>query len=168
MKKKSPIVMTILLCVTIPLFIFAVSFIKILDFFSSYRSALFINENIKLPKPISEQTKFLAEYREGEDFVIFKYNEKSINKIINENKFQKVDANNIDKLKNKVKYFYNQLDKKNKFIFDNSVTMSKLTKYGNYYILNERSECKYSILILYKNYLYSFDINEPCVFNKDI
>lgn len=165
MTKTGKIIIMVLTILTI---LITLTVIGIVHFFSSYTSTYLINEGIKLSRPKKEEEKFLVDYREGEEFVILRYDEKNIKKIknikniSNENIFKKITKENIEEVSERTNYFYRELNNREKKIFDKSITITELTQYGNYYVLHEKNKCNYSLTIIYKNDVYYMQMTEPC------
>ena len=164
MTKTGKIIVTVIAILTV---IITLTVIGIVYFFSSYTSAILINEGINLPRPKKEERKITQDYREGEEFVILRYDKKNINKIKNikntrnERIFKKISKDNVEEVKEKTAIYYKNLSSKEEEIFDNSISIKELMQYGNYYRIYEKRDCVYSIIIIYKNNLYYMSIVEP-------
>lgn len=159
-RKKTIIISIIVLLIIVTVY----AIIKLIPFLTSYRFSLLCNENILVPVPKSEEQKFTSDFTRGNQFIIFRYNEKDRKRIIKSYKFNKVTKNNKNHLKIMIENFHSSLNEKQLSIFDDAITQEKLIENGNYYIVNNKSngECHYTILVFYKNDLYYMNKIEHC------
>lgn len=123
-------------------------------FFGTIRWNLNNQYNIDLPSPISEKLIFDIEFRDGQKFVVFKYDMKQKNEIIKEYNFKRISSDNIDEIKKMAEEFYSILNENNKKLFDETVKKEDLIKYGNYYLIKYKPYDRFVILVFNDNYLY--------------
>ncbi len=114
--------------------IFFIVFLFVELFLSkSPRIVLLINHGIYLPKPETVTTIYHYTFREGEDFDIWTYSEKNFYKLISKKYFYKIDENNIETVRKIILDYYDDLDEKEKSLFDQNVDINGLMNINNYY-----------------------------------
>lgn len=122
-------------------------------FFLSGRSGheLYINWNIILPRCKNVREVFRFDYREGQDFVIYEFNDRSV--VIDSLKMMKITVDNNEEVKNIIDDYYGNLHGDEKDKFDNEILLDNLYSYDNYYLYLEDEDDKrnYVILILCPN-----------------
>lgn len=133
-------------------------FFKIFD---NHNIELYINWKIMFPKPSSVNNIYRFDFAEGEDFIIWEYeNDKDVSKLIK--KLHPID--DINKITNLLDEYYSHLDNINKQIFKENTNYEKLLNINNYYLYKNEynSEVCFSNLLLIfvpeDNYLYIFQV----------
>lgn len=117
-----------------------------------------------LSKPLNVEEIYHYEFREGEDFYIFNYdNDKQINTIIQHNDFKKITKNNLEKIK-VLNMYHNDLCEKELKLFDQTINISELTEPRNYFLYSEDIDLEdddYFVQIISpkQKKLYHFNIN---------
>ncbi|MBP3799533.1 MAG: hypothetical protein ILA19_00990 [Bacilli bacterium] len=122
----------------------------------SYRTAISINDKIILPEAVTENVKFTRYFRDGQDFVVFKYEEKQKNEIIKKYNLKKISNSNIEEVQKVIDDFYDRLNQKNKKIFDKTIKKEELIRYGNYYLIRYEEYNRFTVLIFNEDNLYYF------------
>lgn len=131
--------------------IFFIIIIVIYNVFNTSNIVLYINWNIKLPKPNKVDVIYNYQYREGEDLEIWHYNDKKINKIINNKSSKKIDKINKEFIKQKLNDYYIVLDDNEKDLFNTSVNIDFLIQEENYFIYYEKDKSWILLVIEYKS-----------------
>lgn len=133
-------------------------FFKIFD---NHNIELYINWKIMFPKPSSVNNIYRFDFAEGEDFIIWEYeNDKDVSKLIK--RLHPID--DINKITNLLDEYYSHLDNINKQIFKENTNYEKLLNINNYYLYKNEytSEVCFSNLLLIfvpeDNYLYIFQV----------
>ncbi len=125
---------------------------------------IYINHHVLLSKPLNVEEIYHYEFREGEDFYIFNYdNDKQINTIIQHNDFKKITKNNLEKIK-VLNMYHNDLCEKELKLFDQTINISELTEPRNYFLYSEDIDLEdddYFVQIISpkQKKLYHFNIN---------
>lgn len=122
----------------------------------SYRTAISINDKIILPEAVTENVKFTRYFRDGQDFVVFKYEEKQKNEIIKKYNLKKISNSNIEEVQKVIDDFYDRLNQKNKKIFDKTIKKEELIRYGNDYLIRYEEYNRFTVLIFNEDNLYYF------------
>lgn len=122
----------------------------------SYRTAISINDEIILPEAVTENVKFTRYFRDGQDFVVFKYEEKQKNEIIKKYNLKKISNSNIEEVQKVIDDFYDRLNQKNKKIFDKTIKKEELIRYGNDYLIRYEEYNRFTVLIFNEDNLYYF------------
>lgn len=123
---------------------------------------LYINWKIYLPKPINEKRIYEHDFTDGENFYIWSYDIKKYDKKILQQGFKKIDENNINELIEKMDNYYDKLDNKEKTLYWdnvswNSLDLSELLKYKNYYYCKIKNGGNDTLLII-------TDIENNCMY----
>lgn len=92
---------------------------------------------------------FVYNYREGEDFLIWSYDDKKFSKVLIKNKFNVIGNQNVDLVKRILSNYYNRLDSNEKSLFEESVDIDLLVDKSNYYLYKERD----TLIDEYKNFV---------------
>ena len=122
----------------------------------SYRTAISINDEIILPEAVTENVKFTRYFRDGQDFVVFKYEKKKKNEIIKKYNLKKISNSNIEEVQKVIDDFYDRLNQKNKKIFDKTIKKEELIRYGNDYLIRYEEYNRFTVLIFNEDNLYYF------------
>ena len=122
----------------------------------SYRTAISINDKIILPEAVTENVKFTRYFRDGQDFVVFKYEEKKKNERIKKYNLKKISNSNIEEVQKVIDDFYDRLNQKNKKIFDKTIKKEELIRYGNDYLIRYEEYNRFTVLIFNEDNLYYF------------
>lgn len=131
--------------------IFFIIIVVIYNVFNTSNIVLYINWNIKLPKPNKVDVVYNYQYREGEDLEIWHYNDKKINKIINNKSSKKIDKINKEFIKQKLNDYYIVLDDNEKDLFNTNVNIDFLIQEENYFIYYEKDKSWILLVIEYKS-----------------
>lgn len=131
--------------------IFFIIIVVIYNVFNTSNIVLYINWNIKLPKPNKVDVVYNYQYREGEDLEIWHYNDKKINKIINNKSSKKIDKINKEFIKQKLNDYYIILDDNEKDLFNTNVNIDFLIQEENYFIYYEKDKSWILLVIEYKS-----------------
>lgn len=89
---------------------------------------------ISLLSPLKEETVYVYEFREGEDFSIFYYDKKTMEKIIKKNDFKEITDSNKEEVNQILKRYQNDLLNQRRKLFDKKITISELSSVGGYYL----------------------------------
>lgn len=87
---------------------------------------MYLNWKIQLPKPQEINTIYKYDYKEGEDFLIWVYSEKKMQKIISKKSFQKIEEKSLEEIKARISEYYNRLDDNEKKLFNDNVSINEL------------------------------------------
>lgn len=102
---------------------------------------VYINHKVSLWNPTNIETIYRYNFREGEDFYIFSYdNDKDIKKIIQKNKFKMINQSNLNSNIRILNMYRADLCEKELELFDKTTNISELSKIGNYYLYKEDIE----------------------------
>lgn len=132
-----------------------------------YCLEVYINNDVLLSKPLNVDEIYSYEFGEGEDFYIFNYdNNKEINRIIQCNGFKKIAKSNLEEITKVLNMYRNDLCEKELNIFNKTISISELTKIGNYYLYSENIDLEddnddYFVQIIFteQKKVYHFNIN---------
>jgi len=103
-------------------------------FTENIRIGYLIDYGIYFPKPISMNNIYHFEFREGDDFDIWLYEESKFNKVISKKDFDLIVDENISDIKNKIIEYYNGLDKEEMKLFKEHANIDELVNKNNYYL----------------------------------
>lgn len=121
------------------------------------------NYKIELLPPLDKKTIYSFDFGEGEDFSILTYNSKIIKKIIDNNDFYKINSENHYEVEKILVRYQEDLCKKERNLFDQTINILDLTVKGNYYLYLESNIDKDDYFILIINpkthLLYYFFVN---------
>lgn len=140
---KKPIILIIVFWVVVLLFYCCFNI-------SGKQIAEFINWHIYLPSIKKNNVVFDDFSRNGDQISILTFkNSSAINKLIDWNKLNEVNSENIAKVKEKIDFFYNRLGENGKASFDDNIDFSSLLDLSrNYYYLFKIDNDNESFIIL--------------------
>lgn len=139
----------------------AIAFLILLSGCNRDNVLLKLNWNISLPEPKEIEKIYNFDYREGDDFEIWKYSESDLENIKKKEFFNMITDDNIKEVKNAVSKYYESLEYddnlKNKF--NENFSIDKIVVKGNYYsfITEEEKDPDCYLLIL-------LDVNTNAVY----
>lgn len=110
---------------------------------------MYYNWHLLLKKPEVNKVIFEYEYRKGEDFEIWEYDD--INQIISSNGFKKSTEKDDEFVRNILYRYYSQLDDTEKELFDKNTSTEELARATHYYLYKERGSDEYILLIACPN-----------------
>ena len=108
----------------------------------------YINYGVYLPNPSSVKTIYRFDYREGEDFFIWSYNDSKFMKAISKKEFNKINDSNIDFVNKQISEYYYQLNDDERKRFEKHTSLDKLLNTNNYYFCVISSENKNTFALL--------------------
>ncbi len=157
--KSKIIIIFLVLFLPFVLYLFLLIIPSIFD--ENHRVSLWINNGIWLPKPLEIKDIYHYEFRAGEDFSIWIYDEENFNKGISKSYFKRITEDNIERLKDKLTEYYHRLDDDETKLFDENVNLKNLPLIGNHFLFkSSKQDEKTFILIITDsatNSLYFFN-----------
>lgn len=152
MKKiKKYTVISLLLLVTVIITLYFTLFDK--------RTTVLLSWGIYLPKPVNTEYIYLYEFRVGQDFYIWKYNDSGFYKVVSNKHFRQITENDINILKERIDEYYATLDEEEKQLFDENVNKEELLSTNNYYFQKTKEDPNTFMIIIAnekENQLYFF------------
>lgn len=116
------------------LVIFIMLIFVMLNAGDNYQHIIYANWGVDFCTPKKLESIFMYDYREGEDFLIWSYDDDKFDKTLSKNKFSLISTENIKRVEQYLSEFYSRLDKKEKELFDKNVEVNSLIKPNNYYL----------------------------------
>lgn len=118
-----------------------------------------VNWGIDLPKHEKEMNIYSTNIRDGKSLRIYYYDD--YKKVLSAASFKKITADNIEKIRFVINDYREQLNSKERKLFNKNFDIDKIIREDNYYIFKSDSQQDYIFLILNsKGELYYINIYE--------
>ena len=99
-----------------------------------------MNWDVTLSQPKEVETIYRYEYREGDDFEIWKYTEEKAQLIKENDSFEVISEDNISIVEERMEEYYSGLNDGDKTSFNNNFSAEDVIKSGNYYCIKVKNE----------------------------
>lgn len=111
-----------------------------------------INKGVSLPEPNTIEEIYRFDYKEGDDFEIWKYTDLNVKTIKNKKIFNIITSDNIEDVKKILTSYYNDLsyDENLQTKFNEKFSIEDMVTEKNYYALLQEENSE-SYLLLYLN-----------------